>query len=114
MIEGDSGQINIREQTQASACVIPRVAVEADIPRVAVEADIPRVAVESYIFVTHLAEVDHRAVDVDPPVLLVPLDAVEVSAPRLVHGTPQRHPGSRTCLDLIPEPGTCTGHVTRG
>ena len=47
MIEGDSGQINISEQTQASARVIPRVAVDADIPHVAVEAYLPRVAVEA-------------------------------------------------------------------
>ena len=67
-----------------------------------------------YFHWTHLTEVHHRAVDIDPPVLFVPLDAVEVAAPRLVHRTPQRYPGARTCLDLIPQAGTCTGHVTRG
>ena len=63
---------------------------------------------------THLTEVHHRAVDVDPPVLLVPLDAVEVPAPRLVHGAPQGHAGARPRLDLVPEARPCAGHVTRG
>ena len=39
---------------------------------------------EKIFFISHLAEVHHGAVDVDAPVLLVPLDAVEVPASRLV------------------------------
>ena len=39
---------------------------------------------EKMFFISHLAEVHHGTVDVDAPVLLVPLDAVEVPASRLV------------------------------
>ena len=66
------------------------------------------------LFSRHLAEVHDWAVDIDPPVLLVPLDAVEVAAPRLVDGAPQGDPGPWPRLDLVPEAGTCQGHVTRG
>ena len=53
----------------------------------------------------NLAEVHHRTVDVDPPVLLVPLDRVEVPTARFVDGAGEVHgvPGPRP--HLVPQPG---------
>ena len=57
----------------------------------------------------YLAKVNHWAVDVDSPILFVPLNRVEISTSLLVHGTSERDTCSCTCLDFIPETTTCQG-----
>ena len=54
-----------------------------------------------------LAEVDHGTVDVHPPVLLVPLDGVEVPAARLVDGAGERHSVTGQSPHLVPQ--SCRG-----